>query len=138
MKHYSFTISGNTYSVDIKSLEENLAEIEVNGTLYEVKLGKEIQTPKTPKLVRYTPPKVKAPEPLTTPGLSLIKAPLPGTIIAVYVQPGATIKRESPVLVLEAMKMENNIYAEKDGIVKTVKVTTGDTVMQGDVLIEIE
>jgi len=66
MKHYTFTISGNTYNVDIKSLEENLAEIEVNGTLYEVKLGREIQTPKTPKLVRYTPPKVKDPEPLTT------------------------------------------------------------------------
>jgi len=138
MKRYTFTISGNTYTVDIKSLEENLAEIEVNGTLYEVELGKEIQTPKPPKLVRYTPPKPKAPEPLTTTGLSLIKAPLPGTIIAVNVKPGSAVKPDQPLLVLEAMKMENNIYAEKSGIVKTINVTTGTNVMQGDILIEME
>lgn len=138
MKSYTFTISGNTYKVDIKSIEENVAEIEVNGTLYEVELGKEIQTPKTPKLVRYTPPKTKSPEPLTTNGLSLIKAPLPGTIVAVHVQPGSTVKSDQPLLILEAMKMENNIYAEKEGIVKNVKVAAGDTVMQGDILIEME
>jgi len=138
MRRYKFTISGNKYNVEIKSFEENVAEIEVNGTSYKVELGHEIKTPQTPKLVRYTPPSPPKAPVLNTPGLSMIKAPLPGTIISIAVEPGMQIKLEQPVLILEAMKMENNIFAEKPGIVKTVKVAVGDTVMQGDILIEIE
>jgi biotin carboxyl carrier protein len=139
MRKYKFTIGGNRYNVEIKALEENSAEIEVNGTSYQVELGHEIKRPQTPKLVRYTPPTPsKPPQPLNTPGLSITKAPLPGTIIAIMVQPGSKVKREEPILVLEAMKMENNIFAEKTGTVKTVRVAVGDTVMQGDILIEIE
>ncbi|MDP8305361.1 MAG: biotin/lipoyl-containing protein [Candidatus Chlorobium antarcticum] len=139
MRRYTFTITGNKYSVDIKSIEENTAEIEVNGTSYQVELGKEMKAPATPKLIRpmpTTPP--KAPAPLNTAGVSLVKAPLPGTILKVMVAPGATIKREQPLLVLEAMKMENNILAEKDGTVKAIKVNEGDTVLQGDTLLEID
>jgi len=139
MRKYKFTISGNRYNVEIKSFEENSAEIEVNGTSYQVELGQEIKRPQTPKLVRYTPPTPpKPPEPPITQGLSIIKAPLPGTIIALMVQEGSPVKREEPILVLEAMKMENNIFAEKAGTVKSVRVAVGDTVMQGDILIEIE
>ena len=138
MRRYKFTIGGNKYNVEIKSLEENIAEIEVNGTSYHVELGNEIKTPQTPKLVRYTPPAPPTAPVLNTPGLSLVKAPLPGTIIAIAVTPGMQIKLEEPVLVLEAMKMENNVFAEKPGIVKTIRVAVGDTVMQGDILIEIE
>ena len=138
MRRYKFTISGNKYNVEIKSLEENVAEIEVNGTSYRVELGHEIKTPQTPKLVRYSPPAPPKAPVLNTPGLSMIKAPLPGTIISIAVEPGMQIKLEQPVLILEAMKMENNIFAEKTGIVKTVRVAVGDTVMQGDILIEIE
>ena len=138
MRRYKFTISGNKYNVEIKSFEENLAEVEVNGTSYLVELGKEIKTPQTPKLVRYTPPAPSKEPVLNTSGLCLIKAPLPGTIIAISVLPGMQIKLDQPVIVLEAMKMENNVFAEKTGTVKSVKVAVGDTVMQGDILIEIE
>jgi len=138
MRRYQFTISGNKYNVEIKSLEENVAEIEVNGTSYQVELGQEIKTPQTPKLVRYTPPPPPKAPALNTSGLSLLKAPLPGTIISISVEVGMAVKLEQPVLILEAMKMENNIFAEKSGIVKTVRVTVGDTVMQGDILLEIE
>ena len=138
MRRYKFTISGNKYNVEIKSLEENVAEIEVNGTTYKVELGQEVNRPQTPKLVRYTPPPPPKAPALNTPGLSLLKAPLPGTILSINVQPGMQIKLDQPVLILEAMKMENNIFAEKPGIVKTIRVAVGDTVMQGDILIEIE
>ncbi len=138
MRRYKFTISGNKYNVEIKALEENVAEIEVNGTTYKVELGEEVKTPQTPKLVRYTPPPPPKAPALNTPGLSLLKAPLPGTILSINVQPGMQIKLDQPVLILEAMKMENNIFAEKPGIVKTIRVAVGDTVMQGDILIEIE
>ena len=138
MRRHKFTINGNKYSVEIKSLEENLAEIEVNGIPYQVELGREIKTSQTPKLVRYSPPAPPKEPTLISPGLSLIKAPLPGTIIAITVLPGMQIKLDQPVIVLEAMKMENNVFAEKAGIVKTIKVAVGDTVMQGDILIELE
>ena len=138
MRRYKFTISGNKYNVEIKSFEENLAEVEINGTSYRVELGKEIKTPQTPKLVRYNPPAPSKEPVLNTSGLCLIKAPLPGTIIAISVLPGMKIKLDQPVIVLEAMKMENNVFAEKGGTVKTVRVGVGDTVMQGDILIEIE
>ncbi len=78
MRQYSFTITGNKYSVDIKSIEENIAEIEVNGTSYQVELGKEMKAPATPKLVRSaptTPP--KAPAPMSSTGVSLVKALCP-------------------------------------------------------------
>jgi biotin carboxyl carrier protein len=139
MRRYKFTIAGNRYNVEIRSLDDNIAEIDVNGTSYQVELGQEIPRPQTPRLVRSapaTPP--KPPEPLNKPGMSLLRAPLPGTIIAISVEPGMKIALDQPVLVLEAMKMENNIFAEKPGTVKAVRVTVGDTVMQGDVLIEIE
>ena len=138
MRRYKFTISGNKYNVEIKTLDEDVAEIEVNGTSYQVKLGHEIKKTQTPKLVRYTPPTPPKAPVFITPGLSLLKAPLPGTIISISVEPGMQIKMEKPVLILEAMKMENNIFAEKPGVVKSVRVAVGDTVMQGDILIEIE
>lgn len=138
MKRYSFTINGNRYNVEIKTIEDNIAELEVNGTTYHVELGKEIQRPNTPKLVSYNLPITPKAPILTNPGLSIIKAPLPGTIISVTATPGMKIELDQPLLVLEAMKMENNIFAEKPGTIKTVHVTVGDTVMQGDILVEIE
>ncbi len=67
-----------------------------------------------------------------------IKAPMPGKILGLSVKPGDRIELGQVVLVLEAMKMENEISSTVDGIVKDVKVNVGDTVMVGDVLIETE
>ncbi len=65
-----------------------------------------------------------------------IKAPMPGLIVGISVQPGDTVSKGDSVLVLEAMKMENLIKAPGDGIVKAIKVTKGDRVEKGQVLIE--
>ncbi|ACF12647.1 biotin/lipoyl attachment domain-containing protein [Chloroherpeton thalassium ATCC 35110] len=138
MRKYKFKISGNEYTVDIKTFEDNVAEIEVNGTQYFVELEKEIKTPKTPKLVRAQAPPPKEHKPLSSTGVSVLKAPLPGTILKVMAKPGDIVKKEQNLLVMEAMKMENNILSEKDGTIKSVKVAPGDTVLQGDVLLEIE
>ena len=67
-----------------------------------------------------------------------IKAPLPGTIIQVLVKAGDKVAIGDKLLTMEAMKMENNVIAEKDGIVRVVNVKPGDTVMQNDILVEIE
>ncbi len=139
MKNYKFTINGNDYQVNIKNFEDNIAEIEVNGTEYEVQLHQEVKKAKTPKLVRAKTPTTSKPKPLATGGaLKQIKAPLPGTIIALMVKEGDTVKKEDTLLTMEAMKMENKVLSEAGGVVKSIKVATGESVLQGQVLVEIE
>ncbi len=139
MKTYKFTISGNKYTVNIKSFEDNIAEIELNGTPYTVEMEQDIKTTKTPKLIRPEKPSPKAPEEIMKgSGLSSITAPLPGTIFKVIVKEGDLVKKGDAVLIMEAMKMENNVLAEKEGVVKKILVKEGDSVLQGDLLIEIE
>ena len=139
MKKFKFTIKGHLYDVEIKKIEDNIASIEVNGTPYKVEIHKEIASSKTPTLVRTKPSEEKEHAPVqrsTT--LSTIKAPLPGSIIQILVKNGDEVKKGQNLLIMEAMKMENNVLAEKDGVIKDVKINVGDTVLQNDILIEIE
>lgn len=139
MKNYKFKINGNEYSVEIKSMEENIAEIEVNGTPFQVELSKEVKTSKTPKLVRSAVSPTTEKKPIKAPaGLSRIEAPLPGSIFKIITKEGDQVKKGDVLMIMEAMKMENNILAESEGTVKTIKVKEGDSVLQGDVLVEIE
>ncbi|HYW96781.1 MAG TPA: biotin/lipoyl-containing protein [Bacteroidales bacterium] len=139
MKNYNFRINGNEYHVELKGIEENVARIEVNGTGYDVEIERKIKKTKTPTLVRPVskePPKPgidKREKGSATPVL----APLPGNILTIFVKPGDIIRKGQKVLVMEAMKMENQILAEKDGVVESVAVTPGQSVLQGDTLIEI-
>lgn len=140
MKNYQFEINGNIYDVRIRNFEENVVELEVNGTPYEVKLKSEVKTRKTPKLIRAkTPPPSKDNKPLSVSGkLTSIKAPLPGKILSLLVKEGDTVNKDDKLLIMEAMKMENNIHTDTAGIVKSIKVVPGDTVLQNDILLEIE
>lgn len=148
MKKFKFTIEGASYSVNVKNIEGNKAEIEVNGKSYAVGLEQEVNTLKTPILVRkevVTNPgdnkiTVKgAPAPTNSrPSGNSIKSPLPGSIISIITTVGATIKEGDLLLVMESMKMENNILAEKNGVVKSISVAPGQAVMQDDVLLELE
>ena len=138
MKKYEFKIGGNSYSVKVKSFEGSVATVEVNGTSYEVKLNQEIKTTKTPKLVRSTPPPSPQISFAPATGLSKVLAPLPGSIFKLIVKEGDAIKIGDTLLILEAMKMENNILAEKAGVIKNIKVKEGDAVMQGDLMLEID
>lgn len=141
MKKYKFTIRGNEYDVDIMSLEDNIAEIEVNGTHYSVEVHKEMKKTKTPKLVRA---KVPAPLPNESKpaqhsgNATPVKAPLPGSIFKLLVKEGDQVKEGDNLLVMEAMKMENDVLAEKAGTITNIKVAVGDAVLQNDVLLEIQ
>ncbi len=145
MKNFKFTIQGNKYDVNVINVEDNTAEIEVNGAIYKVELDKVIAQSKTPKLVRSVavpstdsiPSQQKTSAPTSPKGVGFIKSPLPGVILEVNVKEGDIVKVGTKLLMLEAMKMENNINADKDGVIKSVKVKTGDSVLEGDVLIEI-
>ncbi len=141
MKKFSFTIRGNKYDVHLNDIEENIAQIEVNGTKYEVEIHHEVKkTAKTPKLVRKEIQRKPGEGFITKKeGGKAIKvnAPLPGNIFKVLVKEGDVVKKGDVLLVMEAMKMENNVLAEKDGTVSSVKVAVGDAVLQNDVLIEM-
>ncbi|WP_421918681.1 biotin/lipoyl-containing protein [Marinifilum sp.] len=139
MKKFKFTIRGQEYDVEIKDFEGSNAKIEVNGTSYDVDVHVEEKATKTPRLVRK--PVVNKPGEGKIQkggaGAITIKAPLPGSIIKINVAVGDTINPGDTLLVMEAMKMENNVMAEKGGTVKAIKVGVGDSVLQDDVLIEI-
>ena len=154
MKNYKFNINDHNYSVDIVDIEDQKATVQVNGVPYEVEL--EIAVPKAtsaPKTVvklgtQHTPvvnptqppqPKISSvPQAATAPsGGSLIKSPLPGVILNIFVKVGDTVKPGQHILMLEAMKMENNIDADKEGVVKEICVKPNDSVLEGDVLIVI-
>lgn len=145
MKKYKFKIDGNPYEVNIKNLEDTTAEVEVNGVTYTVEFEKTTQISKTPRLVRPTvPPSTESTEtlkktakPTDFKGAGLVKSPLPGVILRVNCKEGQTVKMGDNLIVLEAMKMENEIHADKEGVIKSIKVKEGDSVLEGDVLIEI-
>jgi len=140
MKRFKFTINGNDYEVDVKKFENRKARIEVNGTCYNVELHKDDQPSKTPILVRS---KVKTPKDSHKIAKSeatgfQVKAPLPGNIMQIFVKIGDTVKKDDPLLVYEAMKMENKLLSEKDGVITAINVSPGDNVLQDDLLLELE
>ncbi|MCM1312954.1 MAG: biotin/lipoyl-binding protein [Bacteroides sp.] len=142
MKEYKYKIKGVPYDVKINSVEENIAKVEVNGVEFEVELEKPVATPKP--VVRAVAAPVRTIEPpkaaqeTVAAGVVAVRAPLPGTIVDLKVAVGAEVKKGQTLVVLEAMKMENNIDAECDGKITAVKVNKGDTVMEGAVLVTIE
>jgi glutaconyl-CoA/methylmalonyl-CoA decarboxylase subunit gamma len=145
MKNYKFTIHGNQYEVNIISVEDNIAEIEVNGSQYMVELDKAIQQTKTPKLVRQPaipstdshPSIAKTSAPSSPKGAGHVKSPLPGVILDVFVKEGDAVKKGQKLLCLEAMKMENIIDSDKDGKIIKINANKGDSVMEGDILVTI-
>lgn len=145
MKKFKMNINGNEYEVNIINVDDNIAEVEVNGEKFNVELEKKVQVSKTPKLVRsVVAPSTdidkstsKTSKPNEAKGVGFIKSPLPGIILSIDVNVGDEVKVGQRLMVLEAMKMENNINADKSGKVVSIKVKTGDSVMEGDLLIEI-
>jgi len=138
MKKFKFKIQGNKYEVQVLSFEDNIAEVEVNGSVFQVEISQEIKATKTPKLVRSAQPATKVDSFKPAVSLSKVQSPLPGIILHINVKPGDAVKRGQVIMTMEAMKMENNILAEQDGIVKNIYASEGKSVLQGDVLAEIE
>ena len=136
MKKFKFKINGSEYEVSVNEVEENFAEIEVNGSPFSVEIERQVKT-STKIFNKKAAGKVN---PINTPSkttaASPIKSPLPGTIMKVLVTPGQSVKRGDVILTMESMKMENNILAEHDAVVKTVFVKTGQSVMQDDLLVD--
>ena len=144
MKEYRYTIDGNKYEVAINEVNDTTAKVTVNGAEYTVEWEKPVEEKPVVKVqpVAAKPaaaPATPTPAPVAAPvSGNAIKTPLPGVIIDVKVAVGDTVKKGQTVVVLEAMKMENNINADRDGKVTAIQVAKGDTVADGAVLIVIE
>jgi biotin carboxyl carrier protein len=153
MNKYQYKVQGIDYEVEIAEVEGNIAKVNVNGIPFEIELQKPINAAKHPSM---NTPKVEvpkpatpsqptaAPQPVSQPaqpapagaGMA-IKSPLPGTVTDIKVSVGQEIHAGDVVLVLEAMKMQNNIEAEHEGKVTAIYVNQGDTIMEGTVLMTI-
>ena len=152
MNKYQYKVKGIDYEVEIAEVEGNIAKVNVNGIPFEVEMQQPINAAKHPTINVQKP--VVAPAPVSKPASapapaaapaapapsgsgSPIKAPLPGTVTEIKVQVGQQVSVGDTVLVLEAMKMQNNIEAETAGKVTSILVKPGETVMEGAVLLTI-
>ncbi len=150
MNKYQYKVQGVDYNVEIEEVSGNLAKVNVNGIPFEVELQQpinaaqaitrpKVSAPKSaPAAAPAAAPSVAAPAaaPIAGNGTS-VKSPLPGTITAVNVKVGDKVNNGDTVVVLEAMKMQNNIEAETTGTITSVAVSAGDSVMEGSVLVTI-
>ncbi len=150
MNKYQYKVQGVDYEVEITDVEGNIAKVKVNGIPFEV----EMKQPINPTTMPHRP-KVAAPVHNTETAVSTetandkpkssaaagkgmkVTAPLPGTITDIKVKVGDEVKDGDTIVVLEAMKMLNNIEAECSGKITSVLVSKGDTVMEGDALVTI-
>ena len=153
MKEYKYSINGNEYTVAVIDLDGNTAAVEVNGTSYKVDiLGEELNITPRPAAKPAAPvapaPQPQAAAPVAQPAPveqpaapapaaqpagngKPILSPLPGVVLDLKVNVGDQVKAGQTVAVLEAMKMENNINAEHDGVVTAIKVNKGDSILEG-------
>ena len=123
MRTFNVTVNGQTYEVSVE---------EVTGGAAPARAAAPAAPKAAPKAATKAAPKAVAGA--GTP----IKAPMPGTILDVKVKVGDTVKNGQAVCVLEAMKMENEIPATKDGKITSVLASKGSSVNTGDVLVTIE
>lgn len=165
MKRVEYLINGRPYAVEILAFNGSTAQVRVNGKDYRVEVQQPLSIPSTvaasaPSTVAappkpgpvppVPPPILSSPKPApassTTPLLTkpeeplageAVCAPMPGIILSVLVDEGQVVAAGDPLLVLEAMKMENEIHAPRAGLVKKILVREGSDVRQGSPLIEL-
>jgi len=157
MKTYQYKVQGVDYEVEIAEVEGKIARVNVNGIPFEIEMQKPINAAKHPALAatKRTAPAASAPAaPVAAAPVAAapakpasaaapagagnaVKAPLPGTINAINVKVGDTVAVGDIVIVLEAMKMQNNIESEYAGTVTSITVNQGDSVMEGAVMMTI-
>ena len=132
-----YKINGNSYEVAIKSVDGTHAEVTVNGVTYKVETG---NVPPVQAVSGDVERFENVPQKAAVPAgdrSGTVTAPLPGVIVEIKVSPGEVVKAGQVVAVLEAMKMENEIQSEYDGIVASVDVSQGDSILEGAVIVSL-
>ena len=135
MKEYKYIINGREYAVCVGERKDGVTSVTVNGEAYDVAL---VPEPKKEKKVV-----VRAPAPTPKSGekddlQDALRSPLPGTIVDIPATAGMEVREGDTLIVLEAMKMNNNLTAERDGKVKAILVTEGENVKENTPLVTFE
>ena len=146
---YEYKVKGIDYEVEIQDIEGNIANVTVNGIPFEVemkqpvkagkqkvKLGSPAPTASTTSDTAAPAAQKEKPATASANGKPVV-APLPGTINDIKVKVGDKVNVGDTVVILEAMKMQNNIEAESAGTIVSINVGKGDAVMEGDTLVVI-
>ncbi len=144
MRRFELLLNGKVYLVEVTRVSSEGALVNVNGTQYEVGINdlSRVEIPKMMKVGEAQPVcPAAAPQGsatvVTVGGLTTVKAPLPGLIIDVKVKVGDRVKVCDVILVIETMKMENNVVSPREGTIKEVKVSKDMTVNEGAPLVVI-
>jgi len=146
MNKYTLTIGEQIFDVEIGMIQDNLAQVIVNQTPYEVKINgvPAAQPAAMPRLApAASQPQVVAaamPKPSAAPAMACtgaVVAPIPGKIIQINVRVGEKVTTGQIVAIMEAMKMENNLLSPMDGVVKEIRAGKDADVATGDVVIII-
>ena len=159
---YQYTVKGVDYEVEIQDIEGNIANVTVNGIPFEVEMKQPVKAGKQKVKLggianegasssSSAPQSAKASADLQSAASSgqtgnagkaatgkPVVAPLPGTINEIKVKVGDKVNTGDTVVILEAMKMQNNIEAETSGTITGINVNKGDAVMEGDTLVTIK
>lgn len=148
MKKFKFKINGENHEVSVEEIQNNIAEVEINGK--KITVITEIEETEKTHIVRKINPSessatanavtTSTPVAPTKPkaGIKSVKAPIPGSILKIAVSVGQEVKRGDLLFIMESMKMENKILADKDAVIKIIHVQVGNTVLQGDPLLDLE
>lgn len=150
MKQYKYKVNGAQYDVTINEIQGQLAKVVVNGIPFDVEMqNSQLSEDNLPDVTTTAAPTAAPAAPVVAAPAATeaapsgagegtpVKAPLPGVVTKINVSVGQQVKKGENVLVLEAMKMENNITAEADGTVSGIAVKAGDSVLEGAVLLTI-
>ena len=144
MKEYKYKINGNEYNVAVEELEGNKANVTVNGKSYQVELDRPAKPAVSKPVARPTaapaaaaPAAAPAPKAAPAAGGAGIKAPLPGVILDIKVKVGDAVSKGQTIAILEAMKMENNINADREGTVVSINVEKGQSIAEGTDIITL-
>ena len=141
---FKIIIGGRAYTVQVGDLSRSPITVVVNGETYEVELGREATaaTSATAPTIRAVGPKVgevspSIPQPTATATQKTILAPMPGKVLAIKVRPGNRIKPGDTICILEAMKMEQEIRSNREGLVRAVPIIVGQIVGHNQILVEL-
>ncbi len=145
MSEYVLRINQQEYRAEIRELTPDRARVAVNGEEYEIDLVEFGRRPKVADVVRPAPaasaattsiaPPARTPR--TPDNAGVVAAPLPGLVLQLKIKEGEPVSAGQVLLVMEAMKMENQITSPHNGTVKKVFVADGDSVGEGDPLVEV-
>jgi len=148
MNEYEYEINGRNYKVIVDDVVDgDSAVVQVNGETFQVSiLGQPAQAAPSaapraaagPSPAAAPPPPKAAPKPVASAGGGAVTAPMPGTVLKILVNPGNEVTAGQPVMIIEAMKMENEIKANRSGKVSQILVSAGDNVAAGAPLMNIE